>query len=42
MKQCLEKLVVEKEQKELEHRQANIRKKIGCFYWSLQLNFNYK
>jgi hypothetical protein len=35
MKQCLEKLVVEKEQKELEHRQANVRKKIGFSYWSL-------
>jgi hypothetical protein len=29
MKQCLEKLLVEKEQKELEHLQANVRRKIG-------------
>jgi hypothetical protein len=41
MKQCLEKLVVEKEQKELKHPQANVRRKIFS-YWSLQLNFNYK
>jgi hypothetical protein len=42
MKQCLEKLVVEKEQKDLVHRQANVRRKIGFSYWSLQLNFIYK
>jgi hypothetical protein len=25
-----------------EHQQANVRRKIGFSYWSLQLNFNYK
>jgi hypothetical protein len=42
MKQCLEKPVVEKEQKELEHRQANTRRKTCIFYWFLQLNLSCK
>jgi hypothetical protein len=42
MKQHLEELVVEKEQEELEHRQANTRRKTCIFYWSLRLNFSCK